>query len=274
MTAYTSVDARYIVTGLFERAKRYWTIAVLGKIAVACFGLFVAVRPSFAPSFGIAILIAEAASLTCFYRADALKSQAEPVLMRLDFDESLGWLMPKDYVEELSADFGAFKDKGRRIRAGDAYFAPGDTMIGLNRLQKNISEAALYTRTIAGAARNVIFILFMILFCAVVAVLISGIYRQGFHGTNAAGEFLVAALLVLVTMDILPLAFKYNTLRCEATRTRRLLSTLSATAPDAKVLPIAIEYQLARTVAPLLPTYTFLKKRFPLGAIWSAEDDR
>lgn len=150
-----SVDARYIVTGLFERAKRYWTIAVLGKIAVACFGFFVAVRPSFASAFGLAILVAEAAASTCFYRADALKSQAEPVLMRLDFDESLGWLMPKDYVDELSADFAKFKDKGQRIRAGDAYFAPGETMIGLTRLQKNLLESALYTRTIAAAARNV-----------------------------------------------------------------------------------------------------------------------
>jgi len=46
------------------------------------------------------------------------------------------------------------------------------------------------------------------------------VYRQVFQGTNAVGEFLVAALLVLVTMDLLPLGFQYNTLRCEATKTR------------------------------------------------------
>ena len=269
-----SVEARHIVTGLFERAKRYWTVAVLGKIAVACFGFFVAIRPSFASALGLAILIAETASSTCFYRADALKSQAEPVLMRLDLDESLDWPIPRDYVDELSADFEKFKDEGQRIRAGDAYFAPGGTMIGLNRLRKNISESALYTRTIAAATRNVIFAIFAILLCAVAAVLISGLYRHAFQGTNAAGEFLVTALLVLVTMDLLPLGFQYNSLRCEATRTRRMLSTLSVNAPDATVIPIVIEYQLARAVAPLLPTYAFLNKRFPLGAIWSAEDDR
>lgn len=269
-----SVEARHIVTGLFERAKRYWTIAVLGKLVVACFGFFVAIRPSFASALGLAILIVETASSLCFYRADALKSQAEPVLMRLDLDESLDWPIPKDYVDELSADFGKFRDKGQRIRADDAYFTPGSTMIGLNRLRKNLSESALYTRTIAAAARNVIFTLFAILFCVVATVLISGLYRHVFQGTNAAGEFLVTALLVLVTIDLLPLGFQYNTLRCEATRTRRVLSTLFANAPDAVVMPIAIEYQLARAVAPLLPTYAFLKKRFPLGAIWSAEYDQ
>jgi len=61
------------------------------------------------------------------------------------------------------------------------------------------------------------------------------VYRQVFQGTNAVGEFLVAALLVLVTMDLLPLGFQYNTLRCEATKTRSTLSFLSTRAPDAEV---------------------------------------
>jgi hypothetical protein len=267
------MQARYIVTGLFERAKRYWTIAVFGKVVVAFIGFLVAIRPSFAAGFAIAILLAEAVSATCFYRADALKSQAEPVLSRLDLDESLGWSLPRDYLEELSADYGGFAQKGQRIRGGDAYFAPGEASVGWSRLSKNVLESALYTRTIAAAARNVIFTLFAIMLCIVAAVSISGAYRQFFQGTNAAGEFLVDALLLLVTMDLLPLGFQYNTLRCEATRTRSRLSSLPRDAAEAAVLPIALQYQLARAVAPLLPTFAFLKKRFPLGAIWSAADD-
>ena len=264
-----STTARFIVTGLFERAKRDWTTAIIAKFVVAIIGFIVAIRPGNAAALGLVILVAETMSATCFYRAERLKAQAEPVLARLDLEDSLGWATPKSYIDELAADFGTFSRVGQRIRGDDAYFSPGEIPIGWRRLSNNMSESALYTRTIAAAARNVIFTLCGIMISAVAIVLISGIYRQAYQGTNAAGEFLVDALLFLVTIDLLPLGFRYHTLRCEATQTRSVLSSLSPDSNEAAVVPIAIQYQLARAVAPLLPTYAFLRKRFPLGAIWS-----
>jgi hypothetical protein len=78
----------------------------------------------------------------------------------------------------------------------------------------------------AAAARNVSFTIFALMVCAICAVLVSGIYRQFFQGTSAAGEFFVDAVLALVSVDLVPLGLRFDTLRCEAVETRVMLSSL------------------------------------------------
>jgi hypothetical protein len=269
---------RYIVAGLFETAKGYWTRGILARLLAGILGFASAFFSDTVTAVGVGILVLGAFASFSLSRSEHLKVAAEPLLALLDFEESLGWTISKQQRDEVSIDFGKFESLGRRVRGADPYFNPGTAPPGPGRLRSNILESALYTRTLAIDARNVIWAIFACLMIAFFAALISGVYRTLEHRTvtpqdHGAGDFVVAGLLLLVSLDLIPLAIRYSELANVAKRMRVLLGQMSATPSEPDVVAATVEYQIGRAVAPLLPTFTFLKRRFPLAAIWAKPDE-
>lgn len=255
---------RGLVAGVFERAKLFWSAGIAGKILIALMGLVVALMGS-PPAYVLLIVLAlEALSFISLYAADSLKSSAEPMLMRLDYEYGMGWPVPEVVREQYNADFGSLESLGAKIREGQPYFV-SETAIGTERLKEAVLESALYTRDIAKGARNVVFSVFVLVALAFFCLLASGLYRLFTHGAQSGLEFAVDALIFLAGIDLLPLAGKYDQLVQASTHTRESLAGLHR---EEAILPAVIEYQLARSNAPLLPTFKFLQRRQPLGAIW------
>ncbi|MHB8390676.1 MAG: hypothetical protein ACYDBH_14035 [Acidobacteriaceae bacterium] len=241
-------------------------MAVVAKSLSAFCGLVLCFLPDAAIVIGITILLLELASSCCFYFSDAIKTSAEPTLTRLDFEHGLGWKIPKEDVDNFLADFAQHEQRGRDVRGDDEYFSSPVADTGPQRLRSDITESALYTRTIALNARDVLlFILFGIV-AALLAVLITGLYRHFSHGRAIGQELAVDVLIFLVAIDLVPLCIRYNALAQTASRTRDILKRANT---ESEVVPAVVDYQLARASAPLLPTFAFLSRRFPLSAIWS-----
>lgn len=256
---------REITAGIFEQAKTYWTVAISAKVLIAAAGIYLTFVPTNATPIAVIVLVFEVISASGFYRAESLKDDAEPILTRLDYEDGLGWHIPQQNVEQYRSDFEQFELRGRKVRRDDPYFSSSFSP-GVERLKNNVLESALYTRAIArNACKAVIFVLAIssAAFCALFG---SGLYRH--FGTNhpSGSELFVSALIFLVTIDLVPLALRYNWFAGIATETRTALT--HANTMEA-VVPEVIAYQLARSSAPLLPTFTFLNGRTPLAAIWA-----
>ena len=257
---------RNIVSGLFERAKSWWLVGFWSKVAVAIAGFVLSADPAAALGVGIAVLCLEGLATAAFYFADGLKSKAEPILTRLDYEGALGWSIPKELTDEYRADYSKYEALGQKVRQNDPYFATPPTETGVETLVANIMESAFYTRSIAKSAANVCYFLLSVTAVAFFSVLLTAVYRDVFRARHEFYEYAVDALILLVTIDLAPRARQYLALSGEAGRARDIL-------PRAKtieeVIPAVVEYQLARASAPLLPTFTFLKGRTPLAAIWT-----
>lgn len=130
-------------------------------------------------------------------------------------------------------------------------------------------ESALYTRTIASNAKGVVFAVFSLLILSVFVLLVSGAYQLLKRPGETASAFITDALIVLVTLDLLPLALRYGELAAASTKLRSQLNPITAPT-EANIMPSVIEYQIARSYAPLLPTFAFLARRLPLASIWSS----
>ena len=258
---------RFISAGLFERAKQFWLTAMGSKTAIALLGMLSAYFHNAMAYFAIGILALEVLASFSFFRADKLKSEAEPILMRLDYEESLGWAIPDSSKSEWAADFANFESLGARIRTDEPYFAQGGAT-GFAILRRNMLESALYTRTIAANAKGVVLSLFALLLISFVTLLVTGWYELLSEPSEPASTFFTDALIVLVALDLLPLALRYGELAIAATKLRLYLNSLT-TPTDSTVMPAVIEYQVARAYAPLLPTFAFLARRLPLASIWS-----
>lgn len=260
---------RYIVAGMFEQAKSYWTAAIWAKVLVAIAGFVLSFQPGAARIVGICVLALETVAFLGFSKADDLKSAAEPMLTRLDFEHGLGWKITKEQVDEYRADHGKYESRGRAVRMDEPYFASGDHQPGAEALRQGMMESAFFTRAISRNAMSVVYSIVALIALAFFTVLITGLYRQLSRGENAVDEFAVSGLIFLVTIDLVPLARQYGALAAAATRARDVLSGARS---ESTIISAVIEYQLARASAPLLPTFAFLKGRMPLSAIWSGDN--
>jgi hypothetical protein len=261
---------RSISAGLFERAKSFWVTAMFSKAAIAVMGLAAAYFHDATTYLAMAILAFELIASLAFYRADQLKSEAEPILVRLDYEESMGWKIPESSKLDWVADFQEFEPLGARVRNAQPYFAQtGPT--GVATLRKNILESALYTRTISKNARTVVFVLFALLLLTFLALLITGTFELLATPHEPAPALITDALIALVTIDLLPLALRYGELADAAMKLRRHLNPVTAMT-ESNIIPAVVEYQVSRANGPLLPTFSFLARRLPLAAIWSRYD--
>ena len=258
---------RYIVAGMFERAKLYWTVAMWAKVLVALAAFYLSAQPDSATPVGAIVLLLEISAMIGFSMANALKSAAEPMLSRLDFEHGLGWHLNKSQIDEYRADYGRYELRGRAVRMGDPYFATSSPP-SPDVLRESMIESAFYTRAIARSAKTVVYLVTGLIATAFVTLLVTGLYRHFAHGANPVGEFVVDGLIFLVTLDLVPLARQYGDLSVAATRSR---DALSGAKTESEIVAAVVEYQLARASAPLLPTFAFLKGRWPLAAIWTGD---
>ena len=262
----------------FTVTKRWWAATWYLKFAVFVVGIIAMFFPGISIYMTILVGIFSFASEFSNIKSNYNKGLAESFLRKLDLRNSFGWEISNLEI----ADAFVYLSKNAKAQFAltnqpDSYFASGETA-GWARAMHNLQESAWWSKHLAKSMGRYCFGL--TIFLAVISILIlifsltltSTVEQQISFAEQIINinRIVIALLLLIISFGLIPLTINYYSFSEKAERSERLASELLKSDSDNTVQAIKAfnEYHLARSSAPLIPTWLWKNKNDTLNEGW------
>jgi hypothetical protein len=264
-------DPRKLCSALYDRAKFWWSIALLCRLGVFVIsGLSVALSLISRQSPFLITGLAIVSELTLWY-SDRFKNTADALLRKLDFRDSLGWPISKAEMSDLLAH----SSTRLRVRLtleglGEQYFASAQD-IGPKRALENLQESAWWNKHLAGRMGVYCLIATCVWIGGSIVILIASIETvKNFDTLSNIGRVVSSALALVFSLGLVRLTAGYYGFSRQAAHIEKHTEHLLDSGCDDKVQAIKVfhEYQLARATAPLIPSWVWSSMRANLNDLW------
>jgi len=256
---------------VYARCKRWLAVALSLKgllFAGGTLTVLTSVDSLIAP---LVIAALAAASELAMWRSDFVKSVAEAVQRKLDFENSFGWRITNADLRDVLARYATNLPRLQEQSTSN-YFASQDPP-GLQRALQNLQESAWWSKHLTESMWKVclIAICLLVVFCMV--LLLTSIQTISDQTVLASiARVVTSAILLLFSLNLLRSMVGYFTFSKKAEKAEDAASKLLAGGSIDDIEPIKLwqEYQLARASASLLPTWMWKLRQKKLNQLWQA----
>lgn len=273
-----SLKLRKIIAKTFRKAKRWYLAYLLFQLTILIFAV-VSIFAEFNPNLSAVIaFLAVLATEALRWRSDFWKSEGEKALRMWEKAEGLGIPIDHSYI----ADWLAGKPKHFLLDVHDAdiqgqKFASRQRA-GIHRLLKNTQESAWWSKHLS--SRMVVYLAVMLLLlilaafvtlCICIGSLKQAGLQSGITTVQNVGGILCSLLAFVFSINVVRLLIEFARFAIEAKEVLRrcgdFLHRADLTERDA--IAILHDYQTARSLAPLLPTFVWKFHSRHLGELWT-----
>ncbi|MGI0488511.1 hypothetical protein ACN4EK_24130 [Pantanalinema rosaneae CENA516] len=265
-------DPRAICNAYFVLAKKWLTFALLCKLLIFVVGTITVFVPSlggYIPPLLITLfaIIAELFS----WRSDVYKGSAEALLRKLDARDSLGWAISGAEMSDLG--IRSPKKLSKLVSAAalnQEYFASQEG-VGAKRTLENIQESAWWSKHLSERMGQYYLLLTVGLIIGLVLVLAASVETvRNYTLLVGIGRVVTASLMLVFSLGLFRSVLGYYSFAGKAARIEEriehLLGNVSITEIDA--IKVMHEYQLARSSAPLIPSWLWEQMKDDLNEMW------
>ena len=257
---------RKIVAKTFRRAKRWYLAYLVSQFVILLVGIisiFVTVSPSLSAMIAfLCVLAIEAVR----WRSDCWKSEGESAKRKWEIVDGFGTpLNSKEIADWLAAKpKGFLNDIAPEEMSGSEFDSVQPP--GVRRALENTEESAWWSKH---ECRMMVFYLWVILVCAVVAVFIaltvsigslkSGNVQQSGATVQGVGGIICSVLVCVFSINVIRLLADFYAFARKAEEILEKCSQLLklSNIGERETLSVLHDYQSARNSAPLLPTFVW-----------------
>jgi hypothetical protein len=256
----------------FSLAKRRARYAFLCKILVFAVGTLAILIPIIAPITPLFVLVLAIAAEFLSWRSDTHKGKAEAWLRKLDGLDSFGWQISNAELSDLLVQSPIKIDKLVMEEAlKQAYFASQEAH-GTQRALENLQESAWWSKHLTERMWQYYAIATSLLFFLALIILLTSIYI--FDNTqilSSVGRIITSILTLIVSLNLARSILNYYSFSLRAGRIEATADMLlkSLTPQESEVIKLWNEYHLARSSAPIIPTWLWNQMRDRLNEAWT-----
>lgn len=258
-----------LVNAAYDRAKWWAGLVLILQVLLFVGGVVAVFAPQFSltyPWIAVPLAMINAAIAG---RAGECKGDAESLKRRLEFwagfGRPLSGRMLADFRQKLPHSLPPEVD--RLLREGNTYASAQPP--GPKRAAENLGESAWFSRHLAGwCATALSFVFWITLGSALALLFYSAISLTGSHAGVSAAKCVSATLMFILSGGAWRAWQGYKSFSSRAKEIDDEAARLAATAnPDVwEVQRLWGEYQLARSAAPLIPTWVWKLRRHRLDS--------
>jgi hypothetical protein len=269
------INLQALMNAQFDAAKFDQNMAVLCSIIVLILDIVVTFTSFFQKEVALIVGILVIASAAFLWRSSRLRDTAEGELRKFEFYKGLGWEISSREVSDILASApNSVKKAARRSSDSDAYFI--DTSdVGPQKLLRNLEESSWWTKQLARRMTNITAAFSIVV--ATTAVITLVISLQNALSQTVADNIASATISVIVFLfagGYVRLAFDYHLLslsadKAEAQACELLQSNqVNQVLEESEAVKVMLDYQIARTTAPLIPTWLWKMNQDELNKLW------
>jgi hypothetical protein len=184
--------------------------------------------------------------------------------------DGLGWKIPRTELADAAVELSDVCYQRAKTRVQEPYFA-SNTPPGPIRALENLQESAWFSKHLSNAAGHWCATIASILVVASMAALLTAIATvKDFGFLDSLGRIVVSLMMLIFSVELIPLAVSYYRFSKRAGFIEgHAVAALGQSAPD--VIPSAQlwgDYHIARSRAPLIPTWLWRLRRKQLNRLW------
>lgn len=263
----------------FRKAKRWYLGYVTSQLAVLAFAIvaiFVEINPSLSAMLAfVGVLCTECIR----WRSEYWKDQGEWAKRKWEVADGLGTpIEGREIADWLAAKPAGFLDGVNETEIMGLEFA-STLPKGALRLIENVQESAWWSKHechrlawYIGIALTVIVIAAFAALAVSIAALKATAVKQSGAALQSVGGVICAVLVFIFSVNLIRLLVQFVSFASAASRALKCCDELlkSPTPSQAETLLSLSEYQIARSAAPLLPTFIWTIHGDHLRAQWAA----
>ena len=265
-------NARLLRNRLFALSRNWlataWALKILAFL-LGAISVSLSIFPKASPfvTAGL-ILLAE----LCLWRSDRLKSLAQTLHRKLDMEDSFGWkISAAEMSDVLARSPFDLNSLARQDDMGSNYWASKETP-GSKRAVENVQESAWWSKHLAESMWLVCLAWPCILLIGSVSLLIFSIqtFQDADQLSNAA-KIVTSAILLIFSLGFIRFTVGYFSFSKKSERIEEAATAMlkSATIDNVEAIKLWQEYQLARSTAPMLPTWIWKRRQVKLNLLWN-----
>jgi hypothetical protein len=264
-------NLRALSRALFEPPKRWWGIGLSCKLAIFLVSAVV-VLSSFGSKYApLLVALLNVLAEVCLWQSDQAKATAEALLRKLDTKDSFGWPISGP---ELADFLLAVPNKVRSTLLaggpGEQYFVSTEG-VGPRRAIENVQESAWWSKHLA--SRMALYCLLVTCLLVVGSVTLLGVSIEMVRDPDrlaGIGRVLVSTLALVFSIGLFGLSANYHIFSRRAAAIEQNAEGLLSMqfSSEDQAIKLLHEYQLARALAPLIPTWIYRLSRNALNEAW------
>lgn len=204
------------------------------------------------------------------WRSARLRDSAELILRRFDMYNGLGWSIDRAEMSDLRAAASESVKRAAKTPALASTYFTDQSTTGTQKLLKNLEESAWCTKQQALRMSQYTGIFSVIVFVLALITLIIALQSTlDLNTSNSIAKVTISVIVFVVSGGYVRQAFDYKLLAEDANQAERRAIELGKSNPTVEEAINALhDYQIARTVAPLLPSWLWKLVQKELNELW------
>jgi len=264
-------NPRSLCQAYFSLAKRRARYAFVCKILIFAVGILAIFIPQVAPITPLFVLVLAIAAEFLSWRSDTHKGKAEAWLRKLDGLDSFGWQISDAELSDLLVQ-SPIKIDNLVIEEAlqQAYFASQETQ-GTRRALENLQESAWWSKHLTERMWQYYAFATALLFILSLIILLVSIYV--FDDKNilsSVGRIITSTLILTVSLNLSRSILNYQRFSLKSGNIEATANSLlrNSALQESEVIKLWSEYHLARSSAPIIPTWLWNTMRDRLNTTW------
>jgi len=264
-------NPRSLCQAYFSLAKRRARYAFVCKILIFAVGILAIFIPQVAPITPLFVLVLAIAAEFLSRRSDTHKGKAEAWLRKLDGLDSFGWQISDAELSDLLVQ-SPIKIDNLVIEEAlqQAYFASQETQ-GTRRALENLQESAWWSKHLTERMWQYYAFATALLFILSLIILLVSIYV--FDDKNilsSVGRIITSTLILTVSLNLSRSILNYQSFSLKSGNIEATANSLlrNSALQESEVIKLWSEYHLARSSAPIIPTWLWNTMRDRLNTTW------
>lgn len=265
-------NPRAICDTYFALAKKWLTFTLVCKFLIFVFGIITVFIPRIA-GYLPPLLITVLAIVAEFFSwlSDVYKGNAETLLRKLDARDSLGWAISKAEMSDL--EIRSPKKLAQLVSAtvlNQNYFASQEN-VGARRTLENFQESAWWSKHLCTRMGQYYLTLTIILIVGSFFVLAASIETvRDYTFLVGIGRVVTASLMLVFSLGLVRAVLGYYEFAKKAAHIEERIEHLleNTTVIEIDAIKVMHEYQLARSAAPLIPSWVWKQMQRKLNETW------
>jgi hypothetical protein len=265
-------NPRSLCQAYFSLAKRRARYAFFCKVLIFVVGILAILIPKIAPITPLFVLVLAIAAEFLSWQSDTYKGKAEAWLRKLDGLDSFDWEISNAELSDLLVQSPIKIDSLVMEEAlQQAYFASQETQ-GTQRALENLQESAWWSKHLAERMWQYYAIATSLLFILSLIILLVSIYIfDDMKILSSVGRIITSTLILVVSLNLSRSILNYHSFSLKSGKIEAAADSLlkSQVRQESEVIKLWNEYHLARSSAPIIPTWLWNRMRDRLNAAWT-----
>ncbi len=256
----------------FDAAKFNQNMAVLCSIIVLVLDIVVTFTSFFEKQVALIAAILVISSAALLWRSSRLRDIAEGELRKFEFYKGIGWEISSREVSDILASAPtAVKKAARRSNDIDTYFIDVSD-VGPQKLLRNLEESSWWTKQLAQRMTSITAAFSILIAAVAVITLVVSLQNTPLQTVaDSIASTTISVIVFLFAGGYVRLAFDYHLLSQSADKAEARaceLLTSKQKAEESEAIKVLLDYQIARTTAPLIPTWLWKMNQNELNKLW------